>query len=421
MELREHAEALASSLGEDTEEVLQELEGLLQYHVPLEEAKQSIRRARGAEGDSGGPTVERPIGEVTVDDGRVTVVGRVQTLGRRSIRSDGDETVIREGLLADESGSITYTAWADCGFAVGDVIAVEGGSVREWDGRAELNINGPDQVRQLADDRVSVDPLGPVPIAEIRPGDRGLTVEVQVTELEAREIDGRSGPATIWSGVVGDASGRAPLTDWAHRDTLTEGASVRMEEVSIREFRGVPQVSLSEFSTVTPIETVAVRTDAETVTIGAAIAAGGRFDVETVGNVLEVRDGSGLIQRCPECGRLVQQGQCRAHGEVDGVDDLRVKAIIDDGTGAMTAIFDTELTATLYGADLDAALSAARDAMDRGVVATEIDQAITGHRMAVRGDISVDEYGATCTVRSMERDPDDAPDRAAALLAEADR
>jgi replication factor A1 len=416
MEIREHAEALASALGEDTEEVLAELEGLLQYHVPLEEAKQSIRRARGADSGGGGPAVERPIGGVTTQDDRVTVVGRVQTLGRRRIRSDGDETVLREGLLADESGSITYTAWADCGFTVGDVIAVEGASVREWDGRAELNINGPDQVQQVDDDRVSVEPLGPVPIAEIRPGDRGLTVEVQVTELEEREIDGRSGPTTIWSGVVGDASGRAPLTDWAHRDSLAAGASVRMQEVYIREFRGVPQVSLSEFSTVTPIEEVPVRTDAETVTIGEALDAGGRFDVETVGNVLEVRDGSGLIERCPECGRLVQNGQCRAHGAVDGVDDLRVKAIIDDGTGAMTAIFGTDLTAELYGADLEAALSAARDAMDRAVVAAEIDQAVTGHRMAVRGDISVDEYGATCNVRSMRRDPEDAADRAAALL-----
>jgi replication factor A1 len=417
MELREHAEALASTLGEDTEEVLAELEGLLQYHVPLEEAKQSIMRARGGGGASGGPAVERPIGGVTVEDDRVSVVGRVQTLGRRRIRSGGDETVLREGLLADDSGSITYTAWADCGFSVGDVIAVEGASVREWDGRAELNINGADQVEQTTADHVSVEPLGSVPIADIQPGDRGLTVEVQITDLEEREIDGRSGPTTIWSGVVGDGSGRAPLTDWAHRDVLSEGGSYRMDEVYVREFRGVPQVSLSEFSTVTAIDEVAVRTDAEAVSIGAAIAAGGRFDVETVGNVLEVRDGSGLIERCPECGRLVQNGQCRSHGSVDGVDDLRVKAIVDDGTGAMTAIFGTELTADLYGDGLEAALSAARDAMDRGVVAAEIDQAITGHRLALRGDISVDEYGATCNVRSMQRDRDDAEERARALLA----
>ena len=94
-----------------------------------------------------------------------------------------------------------------------------------------------------------------------------------------------------------------------------------------------------------------------------------------------------------------------------------MKAIVDDGTGAMTAIFGTELTADLYGDGLEAALSAARDAMDRGVVAAEIDQAITGHRLALRGDISVDEYGATCNVRSMQRDRDDAEERARALLA----
>ena len=101
MELREHAEALASTLGEDTEEVLAELEGLLQYHVPLEEAKQSIMRARGGGGASGGPAVERPIGGVTVEDDRVSVVGRVQTLGRRRIRVREVEAVSPEPLDAD--------------------------------------------------------------------------------------------------------------------------------------------------------------------------------------------------------------------------------------------------------------------------------------------------------------------------------
>ena len=44
MNIDEEAEELASALGRDAEEIKAELEDLLAYSVPIEEAKQSIRR-----------------------------------------------------------------------------------------------------------------------------------------------------------------------------------------------------------------------------------------------------------------------------------------------------------------------------------------------------------------------------------------
>ena len=44
MELDDHAEALASDLGVDKEEVKSDLENLVSYSVPMDEAKQSLRR-----------------------------------------------------------------------------------------------------------------------------------------------------------------------------------------------------------------------------------------------------------------------------------------------------------------------------------------------------------------------------------------
>ena len=57
------------------------------------------------------------------------------------------------------------------------------------------------------------------------------------------------------------------------------------------------------------------------------------FDVAAAGNVVSVRPGSGIISRCPECGRVVQKASCRVHGKVEGIRDMRIKAVLDDGTG----------------------------------------------------------------------------------------
>jgi len=46
---------------------------------------------------------------------------------------------------------------------------------------------------------------------------------------------------------------------------------------------------------------------------------------------VDVQSGSGLIKRCPECNRALVKGACGEHGKVEGVYDLRIKAVLDDG------------------------------------------------------------------------------------------
>jgi replication factor A1 len=155
--------------------------------------------------------------------------------------------------------------------------------------------------------------------------------------------------------------------------------------------------------------------------VGEAVGAGGLFDVEVVGNVLGVRDGSGLIERCPQCSRVVQNGQCRSHGEVDAEDDLRVKAILDDGTETLTAVLDDEITAAVYGGGLDEARAAATEAMDRGVVKEAIAETIVGRAYRVRGNLSVDEYGANLDATEFAPAEEPPAELARAVLDELDR
>jgi len=165
---------------------------------------------------------------------------------------------------------------------------------------------------------------------------------------------------------------------------------------------------------------VAVSDSATEMSVGEAVASGGVYDVALTGNVIEVRDGSGLIQRCPECGRVVQNDQCRSHGEVDSQDDMRVKAILDDGTATVTVILGRELTEAVYGGTLEDALEQARDAMDREVVADQIAGELEGREFRVRGALSVDEYGANLDATSFEESGDDPKELAAAFLSEVD-
>jgi len=420
MTLDEHAEELASDLGVDKEEVKEDLENLVNYSVPMDEAKQSLRRKYGDGGGGGGTPSSKDIADIAASDSNVTVTARVLTVGQRSIQYQGDEQVIFEGELADETGTISYTAWEDFGLEPGDTITAGNAGVREWDGRPELNLGESTSIER-GDEPLDVpyDIGGDSDLTELVPGDRGINVEVNVLEVEEKTIDGRNGETDILSGVLGDESGRLPFTDWDPHAEIAAGESVRIEDVFVREFRGAPSVNVSEFSVVSALDRdVAATENAQQMSIREAVDSGGLFDVELTGNIIEVRDGSGLIERCPECGRVVQNGQCRSHGTVDGVDDLRTKAILDDGTGTVTVVLDDERTAEVYGGDLEDATEHARDAMDKEVVAERIADRIVGLEYDVRGSLSVDEYGANLDATEFTESDDDPADRARNLLSE---
>jgi len=422
MSVEDRAEELASDLGVDKAEVKEDLENLVSYSVPLEEAVQSLRRKYGDSDDSGGSIPEADVAEVSTDDDAVSVTGVFLTVGTRSIRYQGSDHVIHEGEFADETGKISYTAWEDFGVEPGDVVRIENAGVREWDGEPELNLGERTTVR-LSDDAMDVpyEIGGDRTLAELTPGDRGVNAEVAVLERERKIIDGRDGETEILSGVLADETARLPFTDWDPHAEIEEGASIRIEDAFVREFRGAPAINVSEFSTVTALDrTVEATDDAPRMTIREAVEGGGLFDVEVTGTAIAVRDGSGLIERCPECGRVVQNGQCRSHGAVEGEDDLRTKAILDDGTGTVTAVLDEELTAEVYGGGLEDARDHARDAMDRDVVTDAIREAIVGRAFRVRGSLSVDDFGATLNATEFAARGDDPAARAREVLAEVD-
>jgi replication factor A1 len=420
MTIEDHAEDLASDLGVDKQEVEQSLRNLVEYSVPVEEAKQSLRRKYGDDGGGdGGAPAAVDLGDVSTESSNVTVTARVLTVGKRPIRYRGEDHVIFEGELADESGRISYTAWEDFGLSAGDTVTVVNAGVREWEGRPELNFGESSSVEFLEEPlAVDAEVGGDAVLAALEPGDRGANVEVTVVEVEERTIDGRDGETEILSGVLADGSARLPFTDWEPRPAVEEGASLRIENAYVREFRGVPSVNLSEFSRADPLDGSVEAGGPTRLTVREAVSRGGAYDVAVEGDLLDVRDGSGLVQRCPECNRVVQNGRCRTHGEVSGVDDLRTKAILDDGTGTVTVVLDAEQTAAVYGGGVEDAREQARDAMDQSVVADAISDELVGRTFRVRGHLSVDDYGATLEVVEFDPVEDDPATRGEALLAE---
>lgn len=206
-------------------------------------------------------------------------------------------------------------------------------------------------------------------IGSINTADEWVDITGKVVELWESDAD-----AVGQVGLMGDETGRIKFTAWAKSDldTLEEGAVYQLENVVTGEYQGRYSVKLNSNTRITPSD--------ETIEVG-------DNTTEVEGALVAIQSGSGLIKRCPheDCTRVLQNGRCSEHGEVDGEFDLRIKGVLDNGNVVHEVIFNQEMTEELTGITLAEAKERAMDALDTTVVADDISDDVLGQYYRISG------------------------------------
>lgn len=218
---------------------------------------------------------------------------------------------------------------------------------------------------------------------DLRSGNKTINIEA-VTEPE-EWVDMTAKVVDLWEprsdsiaqvGLLGDETGTIKFTKWAKSNLpeLVEGRVYRLGNVVTDEYQGRFSVKLNR---TTSIEEVDIELEV------------GDNESEFAGALVDVQSGSGLIKRCPEedCTRVLQNGRCSEHGDVEGEFDLRIKGVLDNGDRIQEVIFDEEATTALTGIDLEEAKSIAMDALDTSIVAENIREQTIGRYYRVSGPI----------------------------------
>ncbi|QZA89483.1 replication factor A [Salinarchaeum sp. IM2453] len=227
-------------------------------------------------------------------------------------------------------------------------------------------------VEEAGIDRAELDEQDSVvDIGSIDSAEEWITVEAKVIDLWEPQSD-----AIGQVGLLGDETGTVKFTKWSKSDlpTLDEDQVYRLSNVVTDEYQGQYSVKLNRTTTIETLD--------KDITVG-----DGTQEIE--GALVDIQSGSGLIKRCPkdDCTRVLQNGRCSEHGDVDGEFDLRVKAVIDDGSTAHEVILDKETTEEITGITLEEAKDMAMDALDTTVVVEEISQKILGRYYRVSGPV----------------------------------
>jgi len=221
---------------------------------------------------------------------------------------------------------------------------------------------------------VSRDELGSggsssVSVAEIDTPDEWVDIGVKVVELWDATSE-----AVGQTGLVGDETGTVKFTSWEKSDVqkLQEGETYRLSNVVTDEFQGRMGVNLNSSTEVNEIDTEIEVGDQE---------------IEVEGALVAIQSGSGLIKRCPEedCTRVLQNGRCSEHGDVEGEFDMRIKAVIDDGNEVYDVLLDRQETESVTSIEMEEAKQDAMDALDTSVVTDRIKSLLVGRYFRASG------------------------------------
>ena len=429
--LAPHIEEIARALGDklSEEQIAEELQKYVDvYRLSIPMAKRTIVKKYGGDMTGFSPGFQRKLAELRPNEPNVDFVAKVLSANAKEVQAKGEKKQIIFGFLGDDTTTLPYTAWEveDLELSKGDVISVKGAYTREYQGRVQINFGNRVSIKKedqstISDIQIAQGPPRVVGIGELREAMGYVEVKGRILSLEPREVTVQGEAKKIFSGVLADETGKVQFTAWSDFK-LKQGEVVKISKGTVKAWRGIPQLSfddraevirvMEKFPSVEELQKTGVQMIAE------VAARGGAVDATVRGVLIEIREGSGLIMRCPECKRALQKGICKLHGRVEGYPDLRVKAILDDGSGAVGVVMSRELTEKLLDITLDESMQKAQEKMNFDIVKDEMDEVLTLKVVTVSGPITADQYGLSMIAKEAQLSTQDVKQEAEKLLVE---
>ena len=400
-----------------------ELKKYLQYGIVLQEAKKAIIKKLGGGGFAYPAQGEKDLKDLQGNENNVEL--HVKCLSSRESvmnTTNGTKTMI-SGLIADETMIRRFVSWDGQNLEKGKVYDLKGVNARTFRGEVEVNLGAFSEVNEpeespLEDLDTSKLPrygkLRSLEMKDVRPGMGNVMIKGKILSVEKRTIRTDSGEKEIYDGVISDSTKRMRFTSW-HDFGLETGDVVEISGGYVKEWRGIPQLNFDDRAEV-------VKSDEEEFDVlkpprfmAEDLYEAGATDAEVAGTIIEIKDGSGLIFRCPECNRALINGNCSIHGQQEGVPDLRAKIVLDDGTGAMFAVLNTEITQEIICLTVSECLERFSD-LEEDKVTEILNRELLGKDYVLRGNIIRDDFGPTVLPSMARQDKDEYLDEAKKML-----
>jgi replication factor A1 len=417
--IREIKEALPDI---EEDKLKAEMDRYLKYGILPQEAKKAIIRKFGGTPASFSPMGEKKLKDLKGGEMNIDLTVRCLSSKERMQRTSNGEKTLVTGLIADETMIRRFVSWEGHLLEKGSNYIIHSASAKTFRGEVEINLGQYTSIEDAPEDALKELDVSKLPrfgnlqelkLKDVRPGMGNIQITAKLMDVEKRSIETDKGKKEIFDGMLADETKRVRFTSWSSFDHKI-GDVVTIKGAYVKDWRGIPQINFDERAEIEKEQEM----DFDIMTTPRLLAEdlinAGATDVEISGTIIEIRDGSGLIFRCPECNRALMNGSCNIHGEQEGVPDLRTKVVMDDGTGSLFAVLNTEITEEVLGRSVTDCVEKFCD--DDEVILRELNLKLLGRDYVMRGNVIRDDFGPTVLPAQVTREQLNDVEEAQAML-----
>jgi len=366
----------------------------------------------------GGPAVavsaDEPItlAEAKEREGFVNIIARLHECRDDKIvaKASGKEIPIVRGRLVDPSGTMTFVSWIPFSQEPGTLLKIDGASIRRFRNNPEINFNDGTKIELYRDSKFpkleNLDDSLMSDISSIRDGMNDVRIVLQIESWSSREFTNSDGEEkVVRSGDVLDPSGKSRLTCWCEFEGEI-GSFVELKNARVQSWMGSPDLVVDNLEQITvldeaPWENIDPNSHWVEVDLVELTSGGSRRGVTTKGSIVSVKEDCGIIERCPECRRVLRDGSCSEHGAQRGVEDLRIRLIVDNGLANASLIMAREPSEEFLQAKMeDVAMQIS--ARGSGEFVSDIRNRLLGQEVSIWGRAMIDQQGAMIVCEKLE-------------------
>ena len=338
-------------------------------------------------------------------NGNITVVGRLLASRNDVIhKRDGSGSIdVVRGRIADDTGAIGFLSWESFEHELGSLLKIENATVNTFRDTPEIQINKGTRIEIYHDANFSsTDELSAQAVSKIedlKDGSRDVEIIIEIQKMIKRTFTNKEGEEkSVWSGDVADPTGRCRCSIWSEPPFDYEKLPVvlRLKSARVRAWQGIPDITIDDAAQIEVLaaapwgEDVDLADNLVDVELYKLATGSSRVGIRTSGHVVSVRDDCGIILRCPECRRVLRDGECATHGLQDGEEDVRLRLILDDGIETMSLFVDNKASCEVLGMSQEQ-ISSYIDENGQMAFVQDVREKLLGRKVTTSGRTMVDE------------------------------
>lgn len=267
------------------------------------------------------------LGEQTKNE---TMVVKIISLREKETKTEKGEGVYHYGMLGDGSGTLPYTAWSiPATIRAGDVVELKNFTVKKYNDALRVYIDSKTEVVLRPDDKLDVKHVyRDYKIKELNLKDAFVSVTGILKDPIEKTYEKDGQTKTVVHSTFEDDTGSIRISLFDRK--LAPGRYYKIDGAKLSEYKGRYRLTAGDKTQIAEVGSFRIP-DIKIYDINELARPVDSINI--TGTVVFLGEKGGLISRCSECRKTIDDIRCPDHPEAKIFLDLYAYFTLEDGTG----------------------------------------------------------------------------------------